>query len=465
MLRRDRQVRMQIHQMMDAGIFAFSFWLAYQVRANPVIIDLFDLNEINPFRQFAWMLLLVIPAAPFVLEAQGFYTRSIFCPRGTTLWQLLKACALMAVGLVIAMFLMHTETQIARGAILWFAAVSLGLVFAKEEIFRELARRQFSQARNKRRFLLVGTADELARMRGELKKRDEEGIEIPGELNLSEISVDYLVELLHEHSVNGVIVSAKHAYFEHVEAAIHACELEGVEVWLVADFFSTQISRINFDEFLGRPVMVFRTAPEASWQSVAKSALDFFGSLVLLILATPIFIFVPLLIKLTSPGPVWFRQKRSGLNGRPFTMFKFRTMVTDAEQLKQELDALNEMSGPVFKIAKDPRITPIGRLLRKFSLDEFPQLFNVLRGDMSLVGPRPLPEYEVKRFDDCAHRRRLSVKPGLTCLWQVSGRNEVKSFEDWVRLDLQYIDTWSFWLDVKILLRTIPVVLLGTGAK
>ena len=346
MLRRDRQVRMQIHQMMDAGIFAFSFWLAYQVRANPVIIDLFDLNEINPFRQFAWMLLLVIPAAPFVLEAQGFYTRSIFCPRGTTLWQLLKACALMAVGLVIAMFLMHTETQIARGAILWFAAVSLGLVFAKEEIFRELARRQFSQARNKRRFLLVGTADEIGRMRGELKKRGEDEIEISGELNLSEISVDYLVELLHEHSVNGVIVSAKHAYFEHVEAAIHACELEGVEVWLVADFFSTQISRINFDEFLGRPVMVFRTAPEASWQSVAKSALDFFGSLVLLILATPIFIFVPLLIKLTSPGPVWFRQKRSGLNGRPFTMFKFRTMVTDAEQLKQELDALNEMSGP-----------------------------------------------------------------------------------------------------------------------
>ena len=456
---------MQIHQMMDAGIFAASFWLAYHLRSNPVIQELFDLHEVTPFRQFAWLLLLVIPAAPFVLESQGFYQRSVFCPRGTTLWQLLKACSLMALGLVVVMFLLRTEAPIARGAIVWFAAVSLVLMFLKEELFRNLFLRQLSRAPNKRRYLLVGTADEIERMRRELKKQDAEGIEIPGELNLSEISVDYLVELLHEHSVNGVIVSAKHAYFEHVEAAIRACELEGVEVWLVADFFSPQISRMSFDEFLGRPVMVFRTAPEASWQSVAKSALDFFGALFLLLVSSPLFLVVPLLIKLTSKGPVFFRQKRSGLNGRPFTMFKFRTMVTDAEQRKHEFEALNEMSGPVFKIAKDPRITPIGRFLRKFSLDEFPQLYNVLRGDMSLVGPRPLPEYEVKRFDDCAHRRRLSVKPGLTCLWQISGRNEVKSFEDWVRLDLKYIDTWSFWLDVKILLRTIPVVLLGTGAK
>ena len=405
---------------------------------------------------------MVIPAAPFVLESQGFYQRPVFCPRRTTLWQLLKTCALMALGLVVAVFLLRT--QIARGAIVWFAALSLVLMFLKEELFRNLFLRQLSRSQHKRRYLLVGTAEEIERMRRELKKQDAEGIEIPGELNLSEISVDYLVELLHEHSVNGVIVSAKHAYFEHVEAAIRACELEGVEVWLVADFFSTQISRMSFDEFLGRPVMVFRTAPEASWQSVAKSALDFFGSLCLLLFSSPLFLVIPPLIKLTSKGPVFFRQQRSGLNGRPFTMFKFRTMCTDAEQRKHEFEALNEMSGPVFKIAKDPRITPIGRFLRKFSLDEFPQLYNVLRGDMSLVGPRPLPEYEVKRFDDCAHRRRLSVKPGLTCLWQVSGRNEVKSFEDWVRLDLQYIDEWSFQLDLRILLRTVPAVVHGKGA-
>jgi len=172
-----------------------------------------------------------------------------------------------------------------------------------------------------------------------------------------------------------------------------------------------------------------------------------------------------IILKLTSPGPVFFRQKRAGLNGQPFTMYKFRSMVTNAEQLKQELAALNEMSGPVFKVSHDPRVTKFGRLLRKYSVDEFPQLFNVLAGDMSLVGPRPLPVEEVNRFDDWAHRRRLSVKPGLTCLWQVGGRNEVSDFKEWVRLDLEYIDHWSLWLDLKILWRTIPVVLMGKGAR
>jgi exopolysaccharide biosynthesis polyprenyl glycosylphosphotransferase len=198
---------------------------------------------------------------------------------------------------------------------------------------------------------------------------------------------------------------------------------------------------------------------------IAKQLLDFFGALVLLtIFAVPMLV-IALLIKFTSPGPVMFRQQRSGLNGAPFSIFKFRTMATNAEQLKHELAAMNEMTGPVFKVTNDPRVTPLGKILRKFSLDELPQLFNVLHGEMSLVGPRPLPVDEVKRFNDLAHRRRLSVRPGLTCLWQVSGRNKISDFRDWVRLDLQYIDTWSIWLDLAILLRTIPVVLLGTGAK
>jgi len=241
--------------------------------------------------------------------------------------------------------------------------------------------------------------------------------------------------------------------------------LEGVEAWLVADFFKTQISHPTFDEFYGRPVLVFRSAPEMSWQGVGKHLVDFFGALVILLLFSLPLLAVALIIKLSSPGPVLFRQQRAGLNGRSFTMYKFRTMVTNAEQLKQELAQLNEMSGPVFKLTKDPRVTPIGRWLRKFSLDEFPQLINVLRGEMSLVGPRPLPVDEVARFDDVAHRRRLSVKPGLTCLWQVSGRSDVKDFRDWVRLDLEYIDNWSLWLDIKILIRTIPVVLSGAGAR
>jgi exopolysaccharide biosynthesis polyprenyl glycosylphosphotransferase len=236
---------------------------------------------------------------------------------------------------------------------------------------------------------------------------------------------------------------------------------------LVADFFATQIARASFDEILGHPLLVFRSTPEASWQMLAKTLLDFIGALMLLVFLTviPVIPLVALAIKFTSPGPVFFRQQRSGLNGAPFTILKFRTMATNAEQFKHELAAMNEMSGPVFKVTNDPRITPVGKWLRKFSLDELPQLFNVLRGEMSLVGPRPLPVDEVKRFNDLAHRRRLSVKPGLTCLWQVSGRNQITDFRDWVRLDLEYIDNWSIWLDLAILIRTIPAVFAGTGAK
>ena len=174
---------------------------------------------------------------------------------------------------------------------------------------------------------------------------------------------------------------------------------------------------------------------------------------------------IALLIKLFSPGPVFFRQQRSGQNGAPFTLYKFRTMVTNAEQFKHELESMNEMRGPVFKVTNDPRVTPLGKILRRYSLDELPQLFNVLRNEMSLVGPRPLPVDKVKRFNDLSHRRRLSVKPGITCLWQVQGRNQISDFQDWVRLDLEYIDNWSLWLDIKILLPDGPRRFHRHGSK
>jgi exopolysaccharide biosynthesis polyprenyl glycosylphosphotransferase len=290
-------------------------------------------------------------------------------------------------------------------------------------------------------------------------------VDIQTEIDLSEFKFETFVNLLHEHSINGVILSTRHTHFDRAEAIVNACELEGVEAWLVADFFKTHISSTTLDDFYGRPVLVFRSTPEASWQGVIKQVIDFVGALAtLIVLSLPLAI-VALLVKFTSPGPILFRQQRSGLNGSPFTIYKFRTMGTNAEQIKHELAAMNEMTGPVFKVTNDPRITPIGKWLRKFSIDELPQLFNVLRGEMSLVGPRPLPVDEIKRINDMAHRRRLSVKPGLTCLWQVSGRNEIKEFSDWVRLDLEYIDNWSLWLDFKILLRTIPAVFAGSGAK
>ncbi|MDB6017744.1 MAG: exopolysaccharide biosynthesis polyprenyl glycosylphosphotransferase [Pedosphaera sp.] len=463
MLRRHRQIKMQIQQLLDACLFAASFWSAWLLRANPDVMSFFSLAPVSPFEAYFWLYLILIPASPLILEAQGFYDRPLLAPRRVVVWPLFKGCLVATIGLIMVLFFFRLE--LARSVAVLFGIISFLLVLLKEELLRVGLRSKFARAQMQRRFILVGTEEETKRMRQELKARPDDGMRVLAELNLNNKSAGELASLLHEHSVNGVILNARQNSFEQVENAINICELEGVEVWLVADFFKTQISRASFDDFQGRPVMVFSTTPEASWQSVVKQLIDFTGALLAVILLALPFILIALLIKLSSRGPILFRQQRCGLNGHPFTIYKFRTMEMDAEERKEELAAMNEMSGPVFKMKNDPRITAVGRWLRKFSIDEFPQLFNVLQGDMSLVGPRPLPVDEVKRFDDVAHRRRLSVKPGLTCLWQISGRNEVSDFRDWVRLDLEYIDNWSLWLDIKILWRTVPIVLMGTGAR
>ncbi|MGD0252332.1 MAG: sugar transferase [Verrucomicrobiota bacterium] len=465
MLRRDRQMRAQVNQLVDAFLFALSFLLMTVLRADPQIIEWLDLKTLPPdaFENVGWLYFVLIPGAPFVLELQGFYNRPILGPRRAILWPLFKGCVLITAGLVLAVYALHLNVP--RWVIVWFGCLSFALVYLKEEILSSVYKSKLAQAQYKRRFILVGASNEIARVRHELEKRTDEGIEVVGEFNFIEAPLQQLIELLHEHSASGVIVSAKQAYFERVESVIKVCELEGVDAWLVADFFGTQIARASLDELFGHPLLVFRSAPETSWQSLAKMLMDFFGALVLLILLSPLFLLIAAAIKCVSPGPVFFKQQRSGLSGAPFTLYKFRTMVTNAEQFKHELEAMNEMRGPVFKVTNDPRVTRIGKWLRRYSLDELPQLFNVLRGEMSLVGPRPLPVDEVRRFNDLAHRRRLSVKPGITCLWQISGRNQIADFKEWVRLDLEYIDNWSLWLDLKILLRTIPAVLTTTGAK
>lgn len=472
MLRRQRIIRDRIHKTVDAALFALGFFLAFALRSNaddvgPWLVDFFGrfggTPEIQPFAHYAWYTLLSVPAAMILLTTNGFYGRPLLPSRRQNFLILLKVCVVLTVGIIIVMFL--NREQLSRAVIILSGTFSFGLLMAKEELVRWWIRSGLQKGQFERRLILVGTAEDTQSLRRELSARDQHGIRILAELDVNATSVDGLVEVLHEHSANGVVLAARHTFFGQLEKVIHACELEGVEVWLLADFFKTQISRTTVDDFYGRPMMVFRSAPDVSWQGVVKQLLDVTGAFLLLVLFSPFMVAAALAVRLTSPGPVIFRQLRSGLNGRPFTMYKFRTMVTDAEQRKQELAAFNEMSGPVFKVTHDPRITPIGRILRKFSIDEFPQLFNVLRGEMSLVGPRPLPVDETRRFDDFAHRRRLSVKPGLTCLWQISGRNNVRDFREWVRLDLEYIDNWSLWLDLKILMRTIPIVLTGSGAK
>jgi exopolysaccharide biosynthesis polyprenyl glycosylphosphotransferase len=463
MLRRDRQLRTQLYQIKDAALFALALWVAYLLRAT-LELGVLESRALVSFNNFAWLYLMIVPVAPFVLELQGFYQRPLLSSRAVTAWLLFKGCVFVTLAIIVIMFLLNMK-ELNRSVIIFFGIVSFVLVYLSEEVLRWGYKSTYGQSQLNKRVILVGTTEDTARIRAELSARPDESFEIVGDLDINASTIEQLVRLVHERSPNGVVINAKHTFFGQIEKAIQACELEGVDVWLVADFFRTQISRTSFDDFYGRPVIVFRSVPEYSWQGILKQVIDIFGAAFLIILSALPLLVAALAIRFTSPGPVLFRQRRCGLNGRPFTMLKFRTMVSDAEQRKMELAALNEMTGPVFKLTNDPRITPVGRFLRKWSIDEFPQLFNVLRGEMSLVGPRPLPVDEVERFDDPAHRRRLSVKPGLTCLWQVCGRNNVRDFKEWVRLDLEYIDNWSLWLDLKILCRTVPVVLVGTGAK
>ncbi len=448
---------------MDACLFALTFWLAVQLRAADWVIEALHLVPPPPEGTIFWYYLILIPLAPMVMEWQGYYQMPLLERRRIKWWAITRSCAIVTGVLILVSFFF--QFVFARLVVVWFGVISVALLCIKDEVMRALLGNEFMASHYGRRILLLGMPAEVETMRQHVNNLPMETIQAMDSCNLVESSPQQLVDCLHRYSTNVVIISGRHLPFDKVEETIRACELEGVEVWLMADFIRTELSRTSFSMLGDQPLMVFRAAPEASWQSLAKQLMDFVGgSLLLLVFALPM-ILIALAVKFTSPGPVLFRQERAGLNGRPFTMLKFRTMVTNAEQMKQELAALNEMSGPVFKITEDPRVTPIGRFLRKFSLDELPQLLNVVVGDMSLVGPRPLPVDEVARFDDMAHRRRLSVRPGLTCLWQVSGRNDVTDFAEWVRLDLQYIDNWSLWLDCKILLRTIPAVLSGAGAK
>jgi exopolysaccharide biosynthesis polyprenyl glycosylphosphotransferase len=253
------------------------------------------------------------------------------------------------------------------------------------------------------------------------------------------------------------------SFYERAAQIAKAAEHHGILLRFDTDPFDLKIARQHAEVIDGGSQIIANGSGIDGWQLLVKRVLDVAGSLILMIVLAPVFLVVAVLIKLTSRGPVFFAQKRVGLNKRQFTMFKFRTMVPAAESIQEKLVHLNEMTGPVFKIKNDPRITALGRILRKTSIDELPQLFNVIKGDMSLVGPRAMSVRDYQFFSEDWQRRRFSVPPGITCLWQIHGRNSVP-FEQWMILDMQYIDQWSLWLDIKILALTIPAVFRGSGA-
>ena len=463
MLGRKQELNLQFYQIVDGALLVLAFWMAYILRYKAT--EWFHLDRpISEFNQFRWVLFIIMPFGPIILDMQGFYNYVLRKTVAKSVVQILNSAFWLCLLLALCVLFLRLDVP-SRAVLIIFGLTAATALLVRERLTVLYLKGRAKNTQKRENVLLAGTPSDMRQLRGTFTPEQMIDMKIVSELDIETQPISALVEALHLHSVSRVIFAGGHSHLNKLQEAIGACETEGVEAWLVADFIKTSIARPAFDVFGSRPMLVFRTTPEVSWALLVKGVIDFFGALVLLALSSPLFAIAAIGIKVTSPGPIIFRQKRAGRHGRPFTMYKFRTMHTDAEMLRAELEAYNQMTGPVFKIENDPRITPFGRWLRKTSIDELPQLINVLSGSMSLVGPRPLPIYEVEKFENTSQRRRLSVKPGLTCLWQVGGRNELKDFREWVKLDLEYIDNWSIWLDIKILLKTIPVVFFGLGAK
>jgi exopolysaccharide biosynthesis polyprenyl glycosylphosphotransferase len=334
---------------------------------------------------------------------------------------------------------------------------------------------------NRKEILVIGSLDRARELVRYVTANEELGYHLIGCL---EVNPDYVGRevaegvtvvgtmdefrtLLLNRTVDEVVFAIPLILIDNVVDYVGFAEEQGVNVRVLPDWqiprimHQPRIASVSIEHFVGIPTLVLTSIPHKELSLLIKSLLDRGLTVLGLILFFPLFMTIALVIKMTGEGPVFFRQERCGLNGRKFILYKFRTMVPEAEELRGRLQGANEMDGPVFKIKNDPRITRIGKFLRKTSLDELPQLINVIRGEMSLVGPRPPLPSEVKEYKHW-QLRRLSMKPGLTCIWQVSGRNEIR-FEEWMRMDLEYIDRWSLLLDLKLLLKTVQVVLFGTG--
>ncbi len=291
---------------------------------------------------------------------------------------------------------------------------------------------------------------------------------VVGTYHPDEQPIEELQKTIVKHNVSQVFLFNGLSDIICMREAFHMCELQGIDIYIAAAFTHSPQMHFRFETVASQHFCICRNAPVLSWPLFFKSVFDRIGALILIVLTSPLWLVAAVGIKLSDPkGPVFYRQKRSGLHGKEFSMWKFRSMYTDAEERLEEVKATlgNDMKGPIFKLANDPRIIPFGKFIRKTSIDELPQLLNILRGDMSLVGPRPLPVYETDALPDFRDRRRMSVKPGLTCYWQIEGRSDTTEFNDIIAKDLKYIDNWNFWLDIWLLLRTVPAVLFARGAK
>lgn len=461
-----QRIAKNILRILDAVLACVAITIAFYLRQDVLadgslgITSLPSIGGLVPYLIF-WPPLLAL--SPLLLTSLKFYDQHLKDRIQITVNLAFQASIILFLALVCFQFFLNI--QMSRLVLVFFVPIYAGLLIGRTHLYGLWIKREYSRGHNLKNLLVAWDGAEKTDWTTRIENDRESGLKLIREVNLGTTPLSEFIQILHDQPIEVVIFDAKKSSFEKISAAIRACEDEGIQSWLTVDFLEMRIARAAFHQFNQRPILVFSCTSDASWQLMLKEIMDRTGALLAIILLSPLFAAIYLMVKYSSPGKAIFSQQRSGRYGRPFTMFKFRSMVTDAEQLKQDLAHLNEMSGPVFKATSDPRITPVGSWLRKTSLDELPQLFNVLKGEMSLVGPRPLPLYETLAITENTHRRRLSMKPGLTCLWQISGRNEVKNFSDWVRLDLKYIDEWSLRLDLVILFKTLPTVLFRRGAS
>ena len=423
------------------------------------------------------LFLLLIYFWHVVLNLFGLYKSRRMLGWGADVVDTFSATTLGAFLIAAASVAFHIHMVTVTFVLVFWFIVTLATVAGRVLLRRTLIvfRRR---GRNLRHVLIIGTNSRAVEFARKIETMPELGYSISGFVDqdweqLEEFKkkgysvvcdLDDIADFLRHNVVDEVLITLPIRSL-HVPAAKIAslCEEHGIIVRVLSDIFELKQARVRADELDGSSLITLSLGNQEGWPAALKRTLDVALSFSLLCLLAPVLIIVATLIKLTSPGPILFTQDRMGLYKRRFKIYKFRTMVTDAEQKMKQIEHLNEVSGPVFKIKNDPRITPIGKFLRKTSIDELPQLFNVLAGDMSLVGPRPLPVRDYEGFTQDWTRRRLSVKPGITCLWQITGRSTIQ-FEKWMQLDLQYIDEWSLWLDFRILFQTIPAVLRGSGA-
>ncbi len=426
------------------------------------------------FQPYVWILWVSEPLLLYLFRQAGLYDSLRRLGAGEVFWLTCKPFLVAAALMGLAVFLFQDKSY-SRPIFFSYFLLGFLLVAAEKQVIKYLAHKARRQGYNTRDVLIVGANPDAVAIGRLLHESREYGYRVRGHLTARDETVtctdlfpvlgdvSELDRILDRDTIDEVIFAVPYSQVPAHEGAIRLCEEVGVKIHLKIDRVGNLLSRTYPSQLGEFPMLTLASTPHDAMEVLAKRLVDVTVSAAALLIAAPIMAAAWAAIRLTSPGPAIFKQVRSGLNGRRFVLYKFRSMYVDAEARLEALRAHNEMGGPVFKMSRDPRVTPVGRWLRRWSVDEVPQFFNVLKGDMSLVGPRPPIPDEVQRYERW-QRRRLSMKPGLTCLWQINGRNSI-DFDEWMRLDMSYIDNWSLGLDFKILARTIPAVLFARGAR